>query len=62
MIALRMNGKESRIKRTTGTVTERICKKCYALRECLTSLYVKNVISMSGNMPSNDYNDWGNER
>ena len=48
-----MNGKESRIIRPTGTVAERTCQKCYALRDCLTSLYVKNAIRMSDNMASN---------
>jgi hypothetical protein len=57
-----MNGKESRIIQTTRTVTERTCQKCYVLRDCRASLYVKNAIIMSGNMPSNGYNDRGNER
>jgi hypothetical protein len=28
----------------------------------LTFSYVKNAVSTSGNVPSNGYNDWGNER
>jgi hypothetical protein len=53
LIALRMNGKESRIIRPTWTVTERTCQKRYALRDYLTSFYVKNAIRMSDNMASN---------
>jgi hypothetical protein len=53
LIALRMNGKESRIIRPNGTAKERTCQKRYALREYLTSFYVKNATRMSDNMASN---------
>jgi hypothetical protein len=45
--------KESRIIRTTRTVTERTSQKCYALRDSLNSLYERYAIRMSGNMESN---------